>query len=124
MIRRVFKLALLSGLLSVPVWAQQVTYVFSDGNIPGTILAYKALLEERPDLRGQVSMNFLTESVFDEANPQDLLDTDVLVLDVMNQEMLDRFNTANDIDLIRDIAARGTVLTVGVGVLPTENYTD
>ena len=124
MIRQVFKLALLSGLLSVPVWAQQVTYVFSDGNIPGTILAYKALLEERPDLRGQVSMNFLTESVFDEANPQDLLDTDVLVLDVMNQEMLDRFNTANDIDLIRDIAARGTVLTVGVGVLPTENYTD
>ena len=124
MIRRTFSAAFLFALLSVPAWAQQVTFVFSDGNMPGTILAYKALLEERPDLRGQVSLRFLTESVFDEVSPDDIMGADVLVMDVMNQEMLDRYNVAHDIDLIRDVSSSGTVLTVGQGILPRENYTD
>ncbi len=36
MIRRISSLALLCGLLSVQAEAQRVTYVFSDGNMPGT----------------------------------------------------------------------------------------
>ena len=124
MIQRISSLALLYCLLWVPASAQRVTYVFSDGNMPGTILAYKELLEERPDLRGQVSIDFLTESVFDETDPRDVIGSDVLVLDMMNQEMVDRFNAAHDVDVIGDVARRGTVLAVGRGIMPRENYTD
>ena len=124
MIQRISSVALLYCLLSVAASAQRVTYVFSDGNMPGTILAYKQLLEERPDLRGQVSIDFLTESVFDETNPEDVIGSDVLVLDMMNQEMVDRFNAAHDVDVIGDVGRRGTVLAVGLGVMPRESYTD
>ena len=41
----------------------RIAYVYSDGNMPGTLKAFKALLQERPDLRGQVTLSFLTESV-------------------------------------------------------------
>ena len=34
----------------------RIAYLYSDGNIPGTLKAYKALLQERPDLRGQVQL--------------------------------------------------------------------
>ena len=48
--------ALLICLCAVPAGAQDVrlAYLFSDGNLPGMLAAYKALLEERPDLRERV----------------------------------------------------------------------
>src|SRR5688500_7889388 len=41
----------------------RIAYLFSDGNMSGTLKAYKELLQERPDLRGRIAMTFLTESV-------------------------------------------------------------
>ena len=78
------------GPLAMPVAAKpvRIAYVCSDGNISGTLKAYKALLEERPDLCGQVTLTFLTESLFDEVKPAELTGADVLVLDIMNQQML------------------------------------
>src|SRR4051812_28305741 len=58
----------------------RIAYVFSDGNISGTMKAYKALLEERPDLRGRIALSFLTESLFEDVKPADLAAADVLVL--------------------------------------------
>jgi len=102
----------------------RVTYVFSDGNLPGTLKAFKQLLDERPDLRGRVALSFLTESVFDDADPEELGATTVLVLDTMNQEMLERFNSEHDVDLIQQVNEQGTVLAVGVGLLPKQHYLD
>src|SRR5579862_3412313 len=119
----VFALLLLAALAAAakPV---RVAFVFSDGNISGTLKAYKALLDERPDLRGDVALSFLTESMFDEIKPADVTSADVLVLDVMNQQMLDRFNNAHGVDVIASVRARGTVIAVGEGLLPKETYTN
>ena len=113
-------------LCAVPAAAQDVrlAYLFSDGNLPGMLAAYKALLEERPDLRERVVVEFLTESLFDEVEPGALLETDVLVFDVMNQQMLERFNTTHDVDLIARISGQGLVLGVGEGLLPREQYVE
>jgi cobaltochelatase CobN len=104
--------------------AQQarVAFVYSDGNIPGTMQAYKTLLEERPDLRSKVSLSFLTESVFDDAKVSELTGADVLVLDTMNQQMLDRFDASHKVDLIKAVNRHGRVLAVGEGLLPKEHY--
>jgi cobaltochelatase CobN len=102
--------------------AVRIAFVFSDGNILGVTKAYRTLLQERPDLRGRVSLSFLTESVFDEVKPADMMAADVLVLDVMNQQMLDRFNTTHKIDLISRVRAHGTVIAVGEGLAPKDTY--
>ena len=111
-------------LLAAPVAAQEVrvTYLFSDGNLPGTLRAYKALLDERPDLRDRVAVDFLTESLFDDADVEALLDTDVLVFDIMNQPMLERFDEAHDVDLLGRVSGQGLVLAVGEGLMPREQY--
>ena len=116
--------ALLLAVLAAPLAAKQVhvAFVYSDGNIPATMQAYKALLRERPDLRGQVSLTFLTESVFADAKATDLTDADVLVFDTMNQQMLDRFNSERKVDVIRSVNRRGKVLAVGEGLLSKEQY--
>ncbi|MEP7310867.1 MAG: cobaltochelatase subunit CobN [Acidobacteriota bacterium] len=111
----------------VPLAAQapkpvRIAFVFSDGNILGVTKAFKALLEERPELRGRVSLSFLTESVFDDVKPADMMAADVLVLDVMNQQMLDRFNTTHKVDLISRVHAHGKVIAVGEGLAPKETY--
>ena len=118
--------ALLICLSAVTAGAQDVrlAYLFSDGNLPGMLAAYKALLEERPDLRERVVVEFLTESLFDEVEPGALLETDVLVFDVMNQQMLERFNTTHDVDLIERISGQGLVFAVGEGLLPREQYVE
>ena len=118
--------ALLICLCAVPAGAQDVrlAYLFSDGNLPGMLAAYKALLEERPDLRERVVVEFLTESLFDEVEPGALLETDVLVFDVMNQQMLERFNTTHGVDLIERISGQGLVFAVGEGLLPREQYVE
>ncbi len=125
-ISRLLVVALLICLDAVPAAAQDVrlAYLFSDGNLPGMLAAYKALLEERPDLRERVVVEFLTESLFDEVDPGALLETDVLVFDVMNQQMLERFNTTHGVDLIERISGQGLVFAVGEGLLPREQYVE
>jgi cobaltochelatase CobN len=100
----------------------RLAYLFSDGNVPGTVRAYKALLAERPDLRGRVALSFLTESTFADVSAADLLGADVLVLDIMNQQLLDRFNAQHKVDLIASVRQRGAVLAVGEGLLSKEAY--
>jgi cobaltochelatase CobN len=100
----------------------RVLYVFSDGQMPVTLDAYKKLLEEHPELRNRVDLKFLTESVFDDVDPKAATGADVVVLDVMNQQMLDRFNATNKTNLIADVGAHGKVIGVGEGLLPKESY--
>ena len=125
-ISRSLVIALVMCLCTVTAVAQDVrlAYLFSDGNLPGMLTAYKALLEERPDLRERVVVEFLTESLFDAVDPGALLETDVLVFDVMNQQMLERFNTTHDVDLIERISGQGLVFAVGEGLLPREQYVE
>ena len=113
-------------LIAAPAAARPVrlAYLFSDGNIPGTLKAYKALLAERPDLRGQLTLTFLTESMFDDMKAAELTGSNVLVLDMMNQQLLDRFNTKFNVDLIATIKTKGIVLAVGEGLLPKQRYID
>ncbi|MEQ1910359.1 MAG: cobaltochelatase subunit CobN, partial [Vicinamibacterales bacterium] len=101
----------------------RVAFLYSDGNMSGTLKAYKALLAERPDLRGQVTISFLTESVFDSTKPADMTASDVLVLDTMNEQMLAKFNTTHRIDLLAAVRRRGTVFAVGEGLLSKDTYT-
>lgn len=112
-------------LCSVAVtWAQpvRVAFLYSDGNIPSTIEAYKKLLEERPDLRGKIDLSFLTESVFDDAKTSDLTEANVLVFDTMNEQLLQRFDASRKVDLIGAVTRRGKVLAVGEGLLPKQHY--
>ena len=123
-ISRLLVIGLVFWLCAVPAVAQDVRlgYLFSDGNLPGMLAAYKALLEERPDLRERVAVEFLTESLFDDIDAGAMLETDVLVFDVMNQQMLERFNTTHRVDLIDRISGQGLVFAVGEGLLPREQY--
>lgn len=100
----------------------RVAYLFSDGNVSGTLKAYKALLRERPELRDRVSLSFLTESMLADVNVAAVTSAQVLVLDIMNQQMLERFNAEKKLDLIAAVRGRGTVLAVGEGLLPKEHY--
>ena len=111
-------------LLAQPVWAQsaRVAYLFSDAHLPGVLRAYKALLDERPDLRGDVDITFLTESLFDRVEPETITGADVLVFDVMNQQMLERFDATHSVDLLGTVSGQGMVLGVGEGLMPREQY--
>jgi cobaltochelatase CobN len=124
--KRLVFLSLLPFLLTPSILAAEpvhLAFLYSDGNIPGTVRAYKALLDERPDLKGQVSISFLTESVFEDVDPAGFTRADVLVMDIMNQQMLDRFNEKHKVDLIKSVRSRGgKVLAIGEGLLPKENY--
>ncbi|MGC3982560.1 MAG: cobaltochelatase subunit CobN [Steroidobacteraceae bacterium] len=100
----------------------RLSYLYSDGNIPGTLQAFEELLEEHPELRDQVQLELLTESTFDEVKPETLESSNVLVLDVMNEQMLQKFNTQNKTDLVKQIGTRGTVLGVGQGLQSEDAY--
>ena len=102
----------------------EISFLFSDGNMSGILAALRTLYAEQPELEGRVNLNFLTESFFDSAAPDTLKHSDVLVLDMMNQQLLDRYNISHDTDLIRDVVDGGSVLAVGVGLQPREYYTD
>lgn len=121
--------ALLLVLLAaaLPAAAQQrvrVTYLFSDGQMPVTLAAYKQLLAEHPELRDRVEVRFVTESMFDEVDAAEAESSDVLVLDVMNQQMVDRFNEEHGTDLIARVNEHGRVIGVGEGLLPKESYVE
>src|SRR5688500_20301915 len=121
--RRLVSFALAVALAAVAApYAQQrpsnaarvrVAYLFSDGNISGTLKAYKALLRERPDLRERVAITFVTESMLPDINLAELTSAQVLVLDIMNQQMLERFNAEKKLDLLAAVRRNGTVLAVG-----------
>jgi cobaltochelatase CobN len=115
-------LALLLAALPAAAQRVRVTYLFSDGQMPVTLAAYKELLAEHPELRDRVEVGFVTESVFDEVDAAATERSDVLVLDVMNQQMVDRFNTEHDTNLIERINEHGQVIGVGEGLLPRESY--
>ena len=112
--------------VAMPATAQPVrlAYLFSDGNLPGVLQAFKTLLEEQPELRGEVTLSFLTESMFDEVGAEEMTAADILVFDIMNEQMLERFNETHQVDLIDDVSRRGMVLAVGEGLMPREHYTD
>ncbi len=97
-------------------------YIFSDGNIAGTVGAYRTLLRERPDLRGRIALTFLTESMLTDVNAEELAAADVLVFDIMNQQLLNRLNEDHKLDLVAAVRRRGTVVAVGEGLLPREQY--
>src|SRR5690606_1325635 len=140
---KLLKAALLT-LLLVPAWAMpqaplqasalapdaaasahetaRVSFLFSDNNIPGFLAAYHRLQEQRPDLRGRVEVHFLTESTFEETPAQDLAASDVLIFDVMNQQLLDRFDAEHGTDLLGAVKARGVGLGVGEGLQSEEHY--
>ncbi len=94
----------------------RVGYVFSDGNVPGTLAAYKALLQERPELHGRIDLQFLTESTFKDVDPQALAASDVLIYDIMNEQMLRRFDEEKGTNLLASVSKRGVVLGVGQGL--------
>ena len=101
----------------------RIAFLYSDGNLPSTLKAYKALLKERPDLKDQVAFTFLTESMFDDVKVNDIASADVLVFDQMNEQMLQRFNTKNKFDLIAGVRKQGKpVFAVGEGLLPKDTY--
>src|SRR5687768_6563446 len=102
--------------------AVRIAYLFSDGNVPGTLAAYKALLRARPELRARVGLTLLTESTFNDVAPAEISSANVLLLDTMNQQMLDRYNQAHGVDLIAAVRRRGQVLAIGEGLMPKERY--
>jgi cobaltochelatase CobN len=132
--------AALLALLLVPAWATaqipapaattpppgapaaRVSFLFSDNNIPGFLAAYRKLQEQRPDLRDRVEVHFLTESTFGETPAEAVAASDVLVFDVMNQQLLDRFDAEHATDLIGAVKARGMVLGVGEGLQTEDHY--
>ena len=102
----------------------RIGYVFSDGNIPGTLAAYRKLMEQRPDLKDRVELQILTESTFDEVPAEDLAASDVLVFDIMNEQMQRRFDEEKGTDLLGTVAGSGTVLAVGEGLQGQEFFAE
>ncbi len=100
----------------------RLAYLFSDGQMPVTLQAFKAVLAEHPELRQRVRLAFITESTVPRLDSAALAATDVLVIDMMNEQMLDQVSAEHGIDLIPHVAARGTVLAVGVGLSPKETF--
>ena len=101
-----------------------LSYLFSDGNIPGTLQAFDALMAERPDLKGKVDLQLLTESTAAQTPPDKAMSSNVLVFDTMNEQMLSKFNAENHTDLIGDVLKRGAVVGVGQGLLNQQTYVD
>ena len=97
-------------------------YVFSDGNIPGTLAAYHKLLEEHPELRGKVELQLLAESTYDDTPADKFRASDVLVYDVMNEQMLGKYDQEHKIDLVKEIGHKGMVLGVGQGLQAEDAY--
>ena len=104
---------LYSGFLSASAGGQEVdlVYLFSDGQMPVTSQAYRVLLSEHPELVDRVRVRFVTESLFADVNVEDVVGADVLVFDIMNQQILQRFNSAHGVNLINRVSTDGHVFT-------------
>lgn len=100
----------------------RLAYLFSDGNIPGTLAAYRKLIEQRPDLRGKVALQLLTESTYADVPADMLAESDILVFDLMNEQMMRQFSTEKKVDLIERVRRKGLVLGVGEGLQGEDVY--
>ncbi len=117
---------LFAGLLLIAagaVGATEVVYLFSDGQMPVTVDALRQVRAEHPAIGADTRLHFITESVFDDVDVDAVQNADVLVLDIMNQQMLERFNETHGIDLIKRIDSGGVVLAVGQGLQGPEYFT-
>ena len=127
---RVLRVAAGSILLTVATaglaGAQEIrlTYLTGDTTLPGILSAWKAVLDERPELRERVSVRLVTESLLDSVDPDAVLRSDVLVLHVHDQHTLERFDETYGVDLVAGVTGRGLVLGVGEGLLPREHYVE
>ena len=119
-------IALLMAGAAGPASAQaiRVAYLTGDSTLPGLLSAWKAVLDEHPDLRDRVSVAFVTESLLDAVDTEAVLLSDVLVLHVHDQHTLERFDATYDVDLVARITGQGLVLGVGEGLLPREHYVE
>ena len=119
-------IALLAAGAAGPAAAQEVrlAYLTGDSTLPGILSAWKAVLDERPDLRDRIAVRLVTESLLDDIDPEEVLGSDVLVLHVHDQHTLDRFDETYDVDLVDRITGQGLVLGVGEGLLPREHYVE
>ncbi|MFT3907614.1 MAG: cobaltochelatase subunit CobN [Steroidobacteraceae bacterium] len=108
---------------ATPVDGINIAFLYSDGNVPGTLQAFQSLLSEHPELRQRVKLTLLTESLFNDVSAADMLGANVLVFDTMNEQMLAKFNSTYQTDLIRSVRSHGTVLGVGEGLLGQQSYT-
>ena len=119
-------IALLTAGAVGPANAEEVrlAYLTGDSTLPGLLSAWKAVLVEHPHLRDRVSVRFVTESLLDDVDPEEVLQSDVLVLHVHDQHTLERFDETYAVDLVGRIAGQGLVLGVGEGLLPRERYVE
>ena len=119
-------IALLTVAAAGPAEAQQLrlTYLTGDTTLPGILSAWQAVLDERPELRERVSVRLVTESLFEDIDPEEVLRSDVLVLHVHDAHTLERFDATHGVDLIERITGRGLVLGVGEGLQPREHYVE
>ena len=119
-------IALLTAGAVGPANAEEVrlAYLTGDSTLPGLLSAWKAVLVEHPHLRDRVSVRFVTESLLDDVDPEEVLQSDVLVLHVHDQHTLERFDETYAVDLVDRIAGQGLVLGVGEGLLPREHYVE
>ena len=100
----------------------RIGYVFSDGQMPIAVAAYRELVQENPRLAARVQITILTESTFDEIIAEDLMSVDVLVYDVMNEQMVARFDQQHSAALLKQVDQGGTVIGVGQGLLSEQQY--
>ena len=117
-------LLLAVGAAPSPARAQtvRVCYVTLDATLPGILSAWRAVVDERPDLRDRVALTLLTESLLDDVDPEDVLASDVLIVNTLDHLALERFDEEHGVDLIGRVAANGLVLPVDDGLLPREHY--
>ncbi|MEM7100493.1 MAG: cobaltochelatase subunit CobN [Pseudomonadota bacterium] len=101
-----------------------IGYLFSDGQIPVTVAAYERLFERFPELRERVRLVILSESTFDTVVAEDLMSVDTLVYDVMNEQMLARFNERHAVNLLALVNRRGRVIGVGQGFQSDDQYAE
>ncbi len=107
---------------SAPAEQIRITYLTVDATLPGILSAWRSLLDERPELRDRVTVSLLTESLLDGVDAEDVLASDVLILNTLDQQMLERFDAEHAVDLVGHVAGRGLVLPVDEGLHSREHY--
>ncbi|MEM6682699.1 MAG: cobaltochelatase subunit CobN [Pseudomonadota bacterium] len=98
-----------------------MAYLYSDGNIPGTIKALETLLEQYPELDSHVDLVLLSESSFETLTPQAMLASDVLIFDMMNEQLLAQYNAQHGVDLLQQIPS---AIAIGQGLSDPSVFAD
>lgn len=111
-------------VVAAPAAAIDVVYLVSDGQMPVVADALRRLRAEDPAVGSDTRIHFITESMFDEVDEDTVTGADVLVLDIMNQQMLERFNETHAVNLIRRIDSQGVVLAVGEGLQSSDYFVE